>query len=55
MILCNRNHSSEPPVLLMGVGIADKTRDRREHHTEDFVFPSLKGLKILKLFRIQHD
>lgn len=35
----------EPPVLLMGVGIADKTRDRREHHTEDFVFPSLKGLK----------
>ena len=35
----------ESPILLMGVGIADKTRDRREHHTEDFKFPTLKKMK----------
>ena len=35
----------ETPILLMGVGIADKTRDRREHHTEDFKFPTLKKMK----------
>ena len=36
----------EAPILLMGVGVADKTRDRREHHTEtNFTFPSLKSLK----------
>lgn len=35
----------ETPILLMGVGVADKTRDRREHHTEDFKFPTLKKMK----------
>ena len=35
----------ESPILLMGVGVADKTRDRREHHTEDFKFPTLKKMK----------
>ena len=35
----------ETPILLMGVGIADKTRDRREHHIEDFKFPTLKKMK----------
>ena len=35
----------ETPILLMGVGIPDKNRNRREHHTEDFVFPTLKSLK----------
>ncbi len=39
----------ESPILLMGVGVADKTRDRREHHTEDFVFPSLKSLKNIEV------
>jgi len=35
----------ESPILLMGIGVADKTRDRREHHTEDFKFPTLKKMK----------
>jgi len=35
----------ESPILLMGVGVPDKTRNRREHHTEDFVFPTLKKMK----------
>jgi nitroreductase len=39
------NILGESPILLMGVGIADKTRDRREHHTEDFIFPTLKKMK----------
>jgi hypothetical protein len=28
------------PLLLMGIGIADKTRNRRIHHIEDFMFPT---------------
>ena len=39
----------ETPILLMGVGYADKTRDRREHHTEDFVFPTLKKNKNIEV------
>lgn len=40
----------ESPVLLMGVGIADKTRDRREHHEDpSFKFPSLKALKNIEI------
>ena len=40
----------EAPILLMGVGVADKTRDRREHHVEtDFIFPSLKSLKNIEV------
>ena len=36
----------ESPVLLMGVGVADTKRDRREHHSDStFVFPSLKRNK----------
>ena len=37
------NILGDTPILLMGVGVADKTRDRREHHdNKDFKFPSLK-------------
>ena len=40
----------DAPILLMGVGVADKTRDRREHHKDsDFVFPSLKSLKNIEV------
>lgn len=40
----------ESPILLMGVGVADRTRDRREHHTEkNFKFPSLKALKNIEV------
>ena len=40
----------EAPILLMGVGVSDKTRDRREHHVEtDFKFPSLKSLKNIEV------
>lgn len=40
----------ETPILLMGVGVADKTRDRREHHIENnFKFPSLKSLKNIEV------
>ena len=39
----------ERPILLMGVGCADKTRDRREHHTENFVFPTLKKNKNIEV------
>ena len=36
----------ESPVLLMGVGVADTKRDRREHHSDPtFTFPSLKRNK----------
>ena len=35
----------DQPILLMGVGVADKTRNRREHQTEDFMFPTLKKMK----------
>ena len=30
----------EEPLLLMGVGFHDPSRSRREHHKEDFVFPT---------------
>lgn len=33
---------NETPLLLMGVGFKDTTRSRREHHKEDFVFPTFK-------------
>ena len=39
----------ETPILLMGVGCADKTRDRREHHTENFIFPTLKKNKNIEV------
>ena len=39
----------ETPILLMGVGCADKTRDRREHHIENFVFPTLKKNKNIEV------
>ena len=40
----------EEPILLMGVGIADKSRDRREHHSDpSFPFPSLKALKNIEV------
>ncbi len=39
----------ETPILLMGVGYADKTRDRREHHIEDFMFPTLKKNKDIEV------
>lgn len=32
--------------LLMGIGYKDETRNRREHHYEDFVFPAKKKQKI---------
>ena len=40
----------ESPILLMGVGVADKSRDRREHHKDaSFTFPSLKPLKNIEV------
>tara|TARA_B100000959_G_scaffold282813_1_gene350105 strand:- start:1178 stop:1822 length:645 start_codon:yes stop_codon:yes gene_type:complete len=35
----------DKPILLMGVGHPDKTKNRRQHHTEDFKFPTLKKYK----------
>lgn len=35
----------ENAILMMGVGYPDKTKNRRQHHTEDFVFPTLKKNK----------
>jgi nitroreductase len=32
--------------LLMGIGFKDETRPRREHHAEDFVFPTKKKQQI---------
>ena len=34
------------PLLLMGVGFKDTTRNRRIHQTDDFVFPSIKKQEI---------
>lgn len=34
------------PLLLMGIGFKDPSRNRREHHREDFVFPSFKKSEI---------
>jgi nitroreductase len=34
-------------LLLMGVGYADSTRNRREHHSSDFVFPTKKKQPII--------
>jgi nitroreductase len=34
-------------LLLMGVGYPDSTRNRREHHTSDFVFPTKKKQPII--------
>lgn len=34
-------------LLLMGVGYPDKTRNRREHHISDFVFPTKKKQPII--------
>ena len=35
----------ESPILMMGVGFPDIKKNRREHHTENFKFPSLKKMK----------
>lgn len=35
-----------PVQLLMGIGFKDGSRNRREHHTEDFVFPTFKKQEI---------
>ena len=35
----------ETPILMMGVGYADSKRNRREHHIENFKFPTLKKMK----------
>jgi len=35
----------DKPILLMGVGLPDKTKNRRQHHSEDFTFPTLKKFK----------
>ena len=32
----------DTPILLMGVGYPDQTKNRRQHHKEDFKFPTLK-------------
>lgn len=40
-----KNIIGEKPMLLMGVGIPDKKRNRREHQTEDFKFPTLRKMK----------
>jgi nitroreductase len=39
----------DSPILLMGVGFPDKSRDRREHHSEDFKFPSLRKNKNIQV------
>ena len=33
-------------MLLMGIGFKDESRNRREHHTQDFVFPTKAKQKI---------
>ena len=35
----------EAPILLMGVGHPDPTKNRREHHSENFKFPTLRKYK----------
>ena len=35
----------EAPILMMGVGFPDIKKNRREHHTENFKFPTLKKMK----------
>jgi nitroreductase len=39
----------EVPVLLMGVGCADLSKDRRQHHYENFKFPTLKKMKNIEV------
>jgi len=39
----------ETPILLMGVGYPDPTKNRREHHSEDFKFPTLKKYKSISI------
>lgn len=42
--------SDEKPMLLMGVGYADSQRPRREHHNEDFTFPTFtKKMSVIKI------
>lgn len=42
--------SEEKPMLLMGVGYANNQRPRREHHSEDFTFPTFtKQISIIKI------
>lgn len=46
--------NDEEPILMMGIGIPDKTRDRREHHDDpNFKFPSLRKLKNIPI--IYHE
>ncbi len=39
--------SDEKPMLLMGVGYADSERQRRDHHNEDFKFPTFNKKMIV--------
>lgn len=40
----------EEPLLMMGVGFKDETRNRREHHKEDFVFPTFtKKIEVIDI------
>lgn len=36
----------EPPLLLMGIGFKDENRNRREHHKNNFMFPTIKKHEI---------
>lgn len=38
--------SDKKPILLMGVGFKDTDRPRREHHKEDYTFPTFKKSEI---------
>lgn len=40
----------EEPLLMMGVGFKDETRNRREHHKDDFVFPTFtKKIEVIDI------
>ena len=39
----------DTPILLMGVGYPDQTKNRRQHHKEDFKFPTLKKNKSISV------
>lgn len=39
----------EKPILLMGVGIPDKSKNRRDHQYDDFRFPTLKKFKNIEV------
>lgn len=39
----------ESPILLMGVGYPDESKNRRQHHSENFKFPTLRKNKNIEV------